>query len=192
MKISENTYLVIPIYDDEGVVCAYAHSTPISYEVFDANYRIIGKTYTAILENGGTGFMDITGPKTAAIAMREAGRAMGEQPGQHDSAPALMAEIRRLTTVIAPQEGDAGWTPIPLDVAAQRGVLTVPDVREVESAIVFFIVCWHMLPRLLRYNLCRATLGWGGQTSLLNVTEFIASLQTSKKEENTGETVLAS
>jgi hypothetical protein len=184
LKISENTNLIVTMYDEEGEIYAYAHSTPVSYEVFELNYRLISRTYAAILENGAQ-FMDIVGPKTAAISLREAGRTLyADEQDPAARAEAFLAEIRRLTTIVV--RNDAGYQPVPFTAAVDRKMITVPDAREVESAIVFFTVCWHMLPRPLRANLCRATLGWGGQTSSLSTTEFIASLRTSSVAGSSG------
>jgi len=172
------------MYDEEGEVYAYAHSTPISYEVFELNYRLISRAYAAILENGAQ-FMDIVGPKTAAISLREAGRILyADERDPAERAEALMREIKRLTTIVVKNE--SGYQPVPFAAAVDRKMITTPDAREVESAIVFFTVAWLMLPRLMRANLCRATLGWGGQTSSLSATDFIASLRTSSVAGSSG------
>lgn len=184
MKISENTNLVVPMYDEKGEVYAYAHSVPISYEVFELNYRLLSRSYAMILENGAQ-FMDVVGPKTAAITLREAAKSLyGKEADPEAQYRALIAEIKRQTSIILPK--DSGWEPVPFDVAVSRKMIQPGDTREVESAIVFFTVCWHMLPRLLRANLCRATLGWGGQTSSQSVSELIASLRTSSEVANIG------
>jgi hypothetical protein len=97
-----------------------------------------------------------------------------------------MAEIYRLTNVIAPSEG--GWDTMPFDVAKKRGVLTEDAAAEVENCIVYF-TCASSIH--LKAELAVATEGlntlWNAQTTLSNVTEYMRSLPTLTMEESTGE-----
>jgi hypothetical protein len=98
----------------------------------------------------------------------------------------LMAEIYRLTNVIAP--GENGWETMPFDVAKKRGVLDDDAAAEAENCIVYFI-CASSIH--LRAEMAVAMEGlntlWSAQTTLSNVTEYMKSLPTSTPEENTGE-----
>lgn len=183
MRINEKLNFVIPICDDEGAECAYVHSTPVSQEVFEANYRLIAITYNGIYE-GRLG--QLAGPRTSALEMRAVAKEMGIEP----RADALLAEIRRLTSVIAPQS--TGWEPMPYSAAVERGILSGYDASVVENALVFFMCCWHVHPPRPRMDLLRgAAQIWDARILSQNVSEFIGSLPISTETENSGGMVVA-
>lgn len=185
MKINHALNFAVPLYDDAGDIYAYVHSTPISYEAFEASHKLLSRTYTALLENG-TEFLEITGPKIAGMAMRDVAKHMAGPKGD----PALIAaafleEVRRLSVAIMPKE--SGWDPVPFAVAVDRKMISAEDAREVESALIFFTVTWNMLPKQLRVTLNERSAGTSGaRLSSQTVTEFIASLRTSTGTANTG------
>lgn len=179
MKINTALNLVISLVDDEDNIYAYVHSTPISYEVFEANYQLISRTYTEIMRNGAD-LMNVTGPKIASIVLADVAKGMAGAAGNAGLiSAAFLAEVRRLSNVIMPK-GD-GWEPVPFQAALDRKMLQIEDVREVESVLIFFTSCWHLLPKKLRAGLATVVPVWGGQTSSSSIMDFIASLPTSKK-----------
>ncbi len=72
MKISKKLNLVIPVEYDTGNV--YAHSMPISSEVFETYFMILGKTFTTIYMEG---FSYNTGPRFAALILKDIATKMG-------------------------------------------------------------------------------------------------------------------
>ncbi|MDE1854691.1 MAG: hypothetical protein KGI38_13345, partial [Thaumarchaeota archaeon] len=98
MKLNEAINLVVPVGERQ------AYHTPISREVFEANYRILAATKAALSGKGVMYQMD-AGPRIAALAMRDEGKRDAEDRGSVDDAghprdemtPALLAEIKRLT-----------------------------------------------------------------------------------------------
>lgn len=189
VRINEKLNLVLTIFGEDGSIQGYVHSVPISYEVYEANYRLISQTYAEVMRNGADMF-DMTGPMTALPSLRAVSRKLVGSDGDSEGmAQPLMAEMRRLSNAILPK--DSGWEPVPFQVAIDRKLLSVEDIREVEGTLLFFTCCSVMLPRPLRVNLSTAVQAWGGQTSSLNVTAFIASLQTSTAIGSTGATEAA-
>jgi hypothetical protein len=102
-----------------------------------------------------------------------------------------MMEIRRLSNVVA--LGPKGWAGVPLQVALDEGTIGEDERAEVENAIVFFTVASLVHRRAdLPAILDGASKLWGAQTTLLNATEFAASLPTSTKDASSGERAKAS
>lgn len=202
MRIDRKLNLVIPLYDAEVVrmdektgkpligadgkavtflpVRMHVHSTPISREVFEANFLLISKTFAAIY-NGGLGFT--VGPRVAALQLAKTAADSGEP----ESALALMNEVRRLSNVIAP--GPQGWTAVPLQTVLDEKLIDGDERSEVENAIVFFTVASAVHRKTeIASVLEGACQLWGGRTESLNSTEFAASLPTSMPAATTGET----
>lgn len=181
MKINEKLALVIPLYGDEDQITGYVHSTPISTEVFEANFWLISKTYAAITEGG---LNILAGPKVASLVMRDVAKSMGDEAMAN--AATFLTELRRLSSAIMPK--DTGWEPIPYQVAVERRLIEPEDVREVDSAIVFFTVGSQMYPRQVRKDMLDgAAQILGARIQSCNVTELIASLPTSIATDNSGE-----
>lgn len=134
VSINEKLNLVVPLYRDTGLY-AYVHSVPISREVFEANFLLISKTFTAIYTEG---LSEITGPRVASLVMHKVADAMqASTKSDVNPAQALTNEIRRLTTVLLPTE--SGWGTLTLHDALSLRKLDEDDVTEVENAIVFFL-----------------------------------------------------
>lgn len=190
LRIDKRLHFVVPIYeDDEQTVRAYVHSTPLSREVVDQHFLILGQTFSAIFNQG---LGAAAGPGMAMRLLRQLAQKTGVW--EDDSAAGvvgvkngLVEEIRRLTMVIAPSEN--GWQPIPLQIAVDRKIIGDEDRAEVENAIVFFIAVYATLNRAQRKEMIEtASALWGARTSSLNSTEFAASLPTSTATANSGET----
>jgi hypothetical protein len=178
ITLNRKLNLVLSVETEKGP--AHIHSSPISREVFEDNFLVISRAFTAIYTNG---LGPVTGPRVAALLLRDEAKKLNVWERTQQS---LMAEIYRLTNVIAP--GENGWETMPFDVAKKRGVLDDDAAAEAENCIVYFI-CASSIH--LRAEMAVAMEGlntlWSAQTTLLNVTEYMRSLPTSTPEESTGE-----
>jgi hypothetical protein len=195
MRIDRRLNLVVPIYEDEpenSPIIAYVHSTPLSETAIDQWFVVLGKTYNAIWSEG---FGFASGPGHAARILRHIAEREGmwmERRGTDGSVipgveRGLMGEIRRLTNVLTIQK-DGTWAQMPWDVAIQNKLISDEDRREVENAIVFFIVSYATLNRNQRASVLeRAGSLWGAQLSSFNSTEFGNSLKTSTGTVSSGE-----
>lgn len=186
MRIDKGLFLAIPIYDDdEGqTVHAWVHSTPLSREAVERHVRILGPVHSAIYSQG---YGQVAGPAAAMMLLKK----HAEDTGQIDGPAgvgALIAEIKRTTTVLVPGEPGQAWTPVPIDAAVQRSFITDDDRAEVENAIAFFICGSALLPRAMRRAMLDGGVGlWGAQISPLDSTAFAASLRTLSATANSGE-----
>lgn len=185
-KINRKLYLVVPIQQGERTL--YAHSAPIASETFDAYFLVLAKTFAAIYAEG-LGVM--AGPRVAARLLRSVAESIGQweasdkQPGANTVKDGLMRDIRQRTNIFAPT--DHGWDMIPLEEAIKKGVIDQEDASEVDNAIVFFTVAWHMHKRTDREEvLSSAALLWGAQLESLGATDFQTSLGTSTTDAGTG------
>jgi hypothetical protein len=182
VTLNRKLNLVLSVETEKGLV--HIHSTPIGREVFEENFLVISRAFTAVYTNG---LGPVTGPRVAALLLKEEGKKLGVWERTQQS---LMAEIYRLTNVIAP--GDNGWENMPFDVARKRGILDEDAAAEVENCIVYF-TCASSIH--LKAELAVATEGlstlWNAQTTLSNATEYMRSLPISTTEESTGEKPMA-
>lgn len=185
MDITLNRKLnfVIPVDISTGVKY-YVHSTPISFEVFETYFEVMGKAYTQIFAGG---YGPVSGPKLAKMMVKK----VAEQMGIWKNGPngfvgvenGLFGEIRRLTNVIIPTE--KGWSTIPFEDAIRMEKFDEEDLREIENAIAFFILASALTQKsTLRPNLAVFAGLWGAQLESLNCTEFAASLTTSTQEKS--------
>lgn len=184
MNINEKLNIVIPLYDEATNVYAYVHTAPVSREVFDANYKLLAKTFSTILDMR---LGMAAGPRVAANVMREVAE---ELASPRRSADAMVAsftnEVRRLSNAIVSQP--TGWEQVPLQVAIDRGMISQDDAREVESPILFFSVHWPMLDKMMRTPYLEGSAQvCGGQLSSLSPMGYIEFLRTPSMPENTGE-----
>lgn len=185
MQINKKLNFVIPLYRDDSNPYAYVHSAPVSREVFDANFWLLGKAYSAIHDEGLGG---TAGPRVAALVLKHVAKGLAGDDGDPDAlASSFINELRRLSNVLSP--GPGGWEVTPFQVAVDRKTLDEEDVAEVESAIVFFTLGWLMYPRQNRQSLLEAgTRMVGGRTTSLTCTEYSASLSTSTATASSGAT----
>jgi hypothetical protein len=177
IKLNRKLNLVLTVETGDGPV--HVHSTPISREVFEDNFLPISRAFTAVYTNG---LGPVTGPRVAALLLKQEAQTLGVWERTQQS---LMAEIYRLTNVVAPT--DHGWETLPFDVAKKRGILEDETAAEVENCIVYFTCASsiHLKQEMTVAMEGLSTL-WGAQTTLLNVTEYTRSLPTSTQEETTG------
>ena len=189
MRIDRRLHIVVPIYEDtsdDSPVIAYVHSVPLAEAIVDRYFMVLGKTYNAIFAQG-LGF--VAGPGHAMRVLRHIAEEMGvwhDREGNAGVERGLVEEIRRLTNVAAIDK-DGNWNALPLQVALDQGIISVEDKREVENAIVFFIVASAVLPRAQRPTMIKAAADlWGAQTSSSTIMEWTASLKTSTGTVNSG------
>lgn len=187
MKLDKRLNLIIPVERPDGS-SIYVHSTPISRAVFERYFLLISKTFTAIYTQG----LGITaGPRVAAMLLKRLAVEAGEWDGPEGVEAGLMAEIRRLTNVVAP--GSNGWQTIPYQEAVDQKHLDEGDASEVENALVFFTVASSMHRKAELTGILEGISKlWGAQTDSLNSTEFANSLQTLTATDNSGATATPS
>lgn len=179
-RIDDALNLVIPVKEEVGTTI-YAYHSPISREVFEANYRLIAAAKAELSSKGVVYMMD-AGPRIAALTLREESRRDAEQRGDEDiGAKSLLADIRRLTTILCPTA--EGWKMLPVDSAIQQDFLDGEEWSEVESQIVFFTFHYAMSKKAQRKKNCEAVaLVLKGSITSLSATGFIDSLPTSTKD----------
>jgi hypothetical protein len=171
MKLNDKLHLVIPVYGDGEEIVAYVHSAPVSREVFQANYKLIARTFSAIYSEG---LHVVAGPRVAMFTLQE----IAEQGDLGASALAFMNEVRRLSNVLT--RGINGWESTSLQDAVDSHLLGDEDLSEVMNAIVFFTVGSAMLHKQSRaIQMDGAAKLWGARTSSLDFTAFVGSLGTS-------------
>jgi hypothetical protein len=187
MKIDRKLNLVVPVERAPGET-VYVHAMPLGREVFERYFLVISKAFAAIY-NEGLGF--VAGPRVAAMLIRRVAEDLNVWDGPEGVEAGLVAEMRRLSNVLAPSP--KGWTQIPLQQAIDQGFIDEADASEVENAIAFFTVASAMHRRAeLKDVLEGASKLWGAHVSSLNCTEYTASLPTSTEGETTGARVIQS
>lgn len=174
MKINARLNLVLPVERSDGGKL-YVHSIPLPMEVFDRYFLVIAKTFAAIWDEG---IGPTGGPAVAARMLKHIAQNMKVWEGPEGVEAGLMAEIRRLTSVLSP--GPRGWEQVPLQDAIDRGVLDAEDQAEVENIVAFFIVASAMHKRdVAPAILALMSSLWGASTTSLSCMEYGASLTTS-------------
>jgi hypothetical protein len=180
VTINKKLNLVIPIDTDSGRI--WAHSVPISYEVFDSNFWLLTRTLSNLYANG---IGPAMAPRIARLCLRDTAK---EMDNEKDISYDLIQEIYRLTNFLIPNPNGGGWQTIPFLEVRDKNLIDIQSIREVENAIVYFIVASALH---LKSELPMAYQGlkniWNAQTTSLNVTEYSNSLVTSTMGENTGE-----
>lgn len=177
MKIDRNLNLVQQI-EREGKPSVHVHSAPISREVFEANYLLVARAHSELFGRGAAYAIN-SGPKIAALTLKDAGRQNAAEKGADGDggAAALLMEIRRLTNITAATE--RGWETLPVDVAVARGVIDADEYAEVEATTAFFTFVCAMTKRAALPNVLGAMASvLGAQITSSNATEFAASLAT--------------
>jgi hypothetical protein len=184
VNINRALHLVIPIDRPNGGQI-YAHSTPISSEVFthNKNWEAISIVYAKIIERG-PGYILASGAKIAGLMLREVCKDAGTWDGPEGIERTLLAEIRRLTNILVP--GERGWEMFPLDDARNKKIIDADDADEVESAIIFFTVFSRMLRKTQIPLLENAASMFGARTESLACSEFLRSLPTLTAGASTG------
>lgn len=194
MKIDEKRHLVVPVVTKavtkkvdgkdvtENVVSVHAYHVPISRAVFEANFRVLAATRAALASKGSHYLMG-AGPRVAALTLKDEGLkeaaargAFDDEGKVHDEeTPGLLAEIKRLTTVLC--AGPHGWDLLPVDIAIQQGKIDEEDWEEASSSLVFFTCHYSMAKKADRAKAADAMANFlSGSTTSSTPTEFAASL----------------
>jgi hypothetical protein len=174
--------LVLEIERDGGAKL-FVHSTPISREVFEANFIAIGAAISILYREGLHPTL-CTGMTYLAFK-----KLMTEKPEQYGALDQmLLQEIWRLTNVAVPTP--KGWETVPFGEAMQAPgkYLDEEEIAEIMNFLCYFTAAsWVHGQKELRgvYEVLKTL---GAQTSSLDYTAFLSSLTTSKAAENTGET----
>lgn len=189
MKVNENLNLVIPLRSDGDRTTVWGYHTPISTEVFEANFIILAATKAA-LTGKGIQFLMGSGPRIAALTLKDEARKDAQERGDFDAegkpsdraARALLAEFKRLTTLVAPTEN--GWDTVPVDAAIAQGIIDAEDWKEAESALTFFTCHYALATRAERKQIIPATASvLRGESTSSPLSEFLHSLQPLTKAE---------
>lgn len=173
MRINEKLHVVIPVYGpgDVAPIIAYVHSAPISADVFEAHFMLLGRTFSAVYSSG---LGPVAGPRVCHMLLKKVAKEQGDEIG----AIALMNEIRRLTNVMLRTE--KGWEAFPYEDVVTHNMLDEEDVTEVTNAIVFFTVLSATHRRTERREMMAgAAKLWAAQITSSDFTAFAGSLPTS-------------
>jgi hypothetical protein len=172
MKINKKLNLLVEVDTDDGTI--FVHSTPLAREVFERYFLIIGKTFASIISEG---LSFVSGPRVAAMMLRKIAQDAGVWDGRDGINNGLMAEIRRLSNVVIPSA--SGWVTMPFQDAIDKKEMDEEDIAEVEGLITFFICASAMSRKNEIAPILEKMRLWGALTTLLNSTEYAASLPTS-------------
>lgn len=179
-EITDDLKMVLPIKEHRGVTI-HAYHQPISRAVFEANYRLIAGTRSALVGKGVAYMMD-SGPRIAALTLKDEGRRDATEFGEkgNGGADSLLAEIKRLTTILAPSQH--GWDVIPVDAAISQGILDEEDWADAVSALVFFTCMYAMAKKVERQRVAKTTASTlNASITSSSATEFAGSLPTLTK-----------
>ncbi|ELA3899502.1 hypothetical protein RFO93_000375 [Escherichia coli] len=180
MKIARNLNLIIPVRTEKGN--GWIHATPISKEVFKEHFFILSKTFSAIFSEG---LGVVAGPRIAFLMLERISRDSNIWEGDKGVRNTLVNEVIRLANLVYPVEGK-GYDTIPLDMALEREII---DLDEVAGELIFF-TCVSSInsPEQVKGTMDVVNGVWSTQCSLLNLTEWIASLPTLKSAASSGAT----
>ena len=180
MKIARNLNLIIPVRTEKGN--GWIHATPISKEVFKEHFFILSKTFSAIFSEG---LGVVAGPRIAFLMLERISRDSNIWEGDKGVRNTLVNEAIRLANLVYPVEGK-GYDTIPLDMALEREII---DLDEVAGELIFF-TCVSSInsPEQAKGTMDVVNGVWSTQCSLLNLTEWIASLPTLKSAASSGAT----
>lgn len=177
MQINDKLNLVLPLRRDAaGAISVYGYHTPISREVFVANFRMLSATKAELFAKGRT-YAGEVGPQIAGLLLRDEARRDAVRIGDIEeatnafAAKAFFAELRRLTMVMAGSEN--GWEPIPLDIALSKGLIDAEDWGEAESGLVFFTALFCLCPKAARAKMMEGLAErLGGSGTALPLSEY--------------------
>ncbi|EFY9946976.1 hypothetical protein B5H70_004186 [Shigella boydii] len=180
MKIARNLNLIIPVRTEKGN--GWIHATPISKEVFKEHFFILSKTFSATFSEG---LGVVAGPRIAFLMLERISRDSNIWEGDKGVRNTLVNEVIRLANLVYPVEGK-GYDTIPLDMALEREII---DLDEVAGELIFF-TCVSSInsPEQAKGTMDVVNGVWSTQCSLLNLTEWIASLPTLKSAASSGAT----
>lgn len=168
-----------------------AYHSPISREIYEANFKLLGETKIALIGDNIRHAYMASGD--SVLYLRQCGQEMAAKAGGSGDfgAAALLADIKRLTLIIAP--GPQGWGVVPVDVALSSSIITDDEWADAEAALVFF-TAWmagvSRRERLKQINLSAQLIG--GSTTSSSPAELISTLQQSNQTDNSAQNVVSS
>jgi hypothetical protein len=180
VAINKKLNLVIPLEVDDKKM--WVHSTPISREVFEANYLLFVKTLSNLYFNGiGPGMA----PRVAGLALKDMAKEINSEA---DVTVPVIQEIYRLTYVLMVDPSTNKWTSKPFVEIKMKNLIDDETLREVENALVYFTVASaiHLKSELPTIMVGLSSI-WGAQTTSLNAMDYCNSLTILNPDENTGE-----
>lgn len=178
-QISTDLRLVVPVrHDANGNPTLHAYHTPISREIYEANFRLLRDTKVALLGDSARAAFAARGD--AALYLRDAGASLARARGDEGDAGAmaLIADLKRLTVVLSPTP--SGWDLLPVDTAISSNAIDADDWSDAENAIVFFTAWMAGTPKRERPTVANlgASLA-GGLSTSSEPTEWRVSSPTS-------------
>jgi len=194
MRVNEQRNLVFPVVTEqvtkkvdgkdvtEEIVRVYAYHTPISREVYELNFRVLAATRSA-LSSRGMHYLTSTGPRIAALTLKDEGRKDAAARGSFDKdghvvdseTNAFIDELKRLTVMLCP--GQQGWDQLPVETAISSGKIDAEDWQEALAGIVFFTCHYAMARKADRETAANGTaLVLNASITSSTPTEFAASL----------------
>jgi hypothetical protein len=183
LKIDRRLHLVLPLVEGDGKdkkIRGYVHSTAIPSEVFHTYYKPMGRAMNAIYRDS----LGLMSARLAHLILKDAAIELNMWEGEAGVERGLMGEIYRQTLVMLP--GKNGWESVPYAQAK------LEDRDEVDGAIVYFILASALHRRAEAEPIINSASNlWSARTESLSSTEFLNSLRTSTKDENSGETAAA-
>jgi len=189
MQITDSLNLALPAGD--GLT---AYHAPISRQIYEMHYGVINATKAA-LSRKGIHYQMGSGPRIANLVLKDEGEKDAAERESFDAngrvvderTPALLSEIKRLTTLLVPSAN--GYDMVPVDAAISQGKIDAEDWSELEAAIVFFTCHAVTARKVSRTSIAKATASvLNGSTTSLAPMEYAASLQTLTKAEPTPKT----
>lgn len=192
MKIDRKTNLVVELpREDEPSV--FAHSTPLAAEVLEQYHSLAGPTMNALVTRGYGYFA----PRYAASVLREiateqaelsAGPDRRNQEAAKDRAKVrvdgFFAEIRRKTHILALDED--GWGMLPLADAMKADAIDDEELVQIENALVFFTFGLRSWVKAQRQEVSGGLSLCNARIVSLSCTDFMSSLRTLTKDDNSG------
>lgn len=178
MKINKKLNLQITLQNEDGQDFTI-YSQPVAREVFNKFYLPLSRMFTEITAMN----LLVMAPQVAANMLQD----IAKDLNMLEDVKSFMAELRRLTSVITAT--DAGWQPVPLDVAINRELLDDDDLALIEGSLVFFTAVSFIAVKQDRGPLLNgAAAMWGLQTTSSDITALLNSLPTLSGTANSGET----
>ncbi len=175
MRVTRELALSVPV-EREGGALVYVHTVPVERDVFEANYKLIARAWSEMIEVSTT-YAFGTGPRIAAMVVRDAGKAIAAAAGEDGDAGAgaFLAEVERRTALVAPTA--AAWEAIPLAAAVARGQIDAAEHGEMLNQVVFFTLACAITKSSARQKIAEMIASaMGASIALSNSTEFAASL----------------
>lgn len=147
MKIDRNLNLVIPVQSEKSGTI-YAHSVPISRDIFEQFYLELGKVFSQCFDSINESHLVLSAPQLAYPALKSLAKKAGNWDNQGGVKFGLVNEIIRLTNVII--STDQGWQTIPFDSAVKREMIDEDEEAEILSSVIFFTAISKVAPKDLK------------------------------------------